>query len=137
MIVIDYLQLISAGGNSDNRQAEVSVISRTLKKLARELEVPIIALSQLSRKVEQRESKVPMMSDIRESGAIEQDADLIAFVYREAYYKPKETDNSNNEQQKTQIIIGKHRNGPTGIVNLSFNPEYGLFLDEIKGDENE
>lgn len=137
IIFIDYLQLISAGGNSDNRQAEVSAISRTLKKLARELEIPIIALSQLSRKVEQRESKVPMMSDIRESGAIEQDADLIAFVYREDYYKPKDGDEDHSKEQKTQIIIGKHRNGPTGVVNLSFNPECGLFLDGIKGFDSE
>ena len=131
MIVIDYLQLITTGVNSDNRQNEVSTISRNLKKLARELEIPIIALSQLSRKVEQRESKIPMMSDIRESGAIEQDADLIAFVYRESYYANKDA-KENNKPQETKIIIGKHRNGATGIINLSFNPEYGLFLDAIK-----
>lgn len=136
LIIIDYLQLISIGNGSDNRQAEVSVISRTLKKLARELEIPIIALSQLSRKVEQRESKIPMMSDLRESGAIEQDADIITFLYREAYYESKETDAANQEQT-TQLIIGKHRNGPTGVIKLSFNPDYGLFLDEIKGDIND
>ena len=137
MIVIDYLQLISAGGNGNDRQNEVATISRTLKKLARELNIPIIALSQLSRKVEQRESKVPMMSDLRESGAIEQDADLIAFVYREAYYNNKETDTENNEQQKIQVIIGKHRNGPTGVVNLSFVPQYGLFMNAPKEKINE
>lgn len=132
LIIIDYLQLLTVGSNSsDNRQAEVSVISRTLKKLARELDIPIIALSQLSRKVESRESKVPMMSDIRESGAVEQDADIIAFVYREAYYKSKDLNETSNEQQETKIIISKHRNGATGTVRLSFEPEYGIFLDGV------
>ena len=138
MIIIDYLQLINAGGNGDNRQAEVSTISRTLKKLARELEVPVIALSQLSRKVEQRESKVPMMSDLRESGAIEQDADLIAFVYRDAYYNTDtEAAHSKNSTQKTDIIIGKHRNGATGKVTLAFSPEFGLFTEAPKGSSDE
>ncbi len=133
LIIIDYLQLINSSSSyKTNRQAEVATISRTLKKLARELEVPVIALSQLSRQVEKRESKIPIMSDIRESGAIEQDADLIAFVYREAYYQLKTQTNENNDPQKIQMIIGKHRNGPTGVVNLSFNPNYGLFLDYIK-----
>ncbi|NQZ65698.1 MAG: replicative DNA helicase [Mycoplasmatales bacterium] len=139
LIVIDYLQLLTVGTtHSENRQAEVSIISRTLKKLARELNVPVIALSQLSRKVESRESKVPMMSDIRESGAIEQDADVIAFVYREAYYKSKDLDEDDQSQQETQVIIGKHRNGATGIVRLSFEPEFGIFLDgtpRIEGSE--
>ena len=135
MIIIDYLQLLSAGGKIDNRQAEVSLISRTLKKLARELEVPIIALSQLSRKVEQRESKIPMMSDIRESGAIEQDADIIGFVYREDYYNNNKEEVS-QEHQLTKIIIGKHRNGPTGVANLSFDAKCGLFLDAVKKEFN-
>ena len=136
IIIIDYLQLINASHSTNlNRQAEVATISRTLKKLARELEVPIIALSQLSRQVEKRESKIPLMSDIRESGAIEQDADLIAFIYREAYYKPKTEKNNNNDPQKVQIIISKHRNGPTGSVDLLFNPNYGLFLDYEMGSE--
>lgn len=136
LIIIDYLQLISTGSSNENRQAEVSVISRTLKKLARELEIPIIALSQLSRKVEQRESKIPIMSDLRESGAIEQDADIIAFLYREAYYASKDNE-ALNQAQETKLIIGKHRNGPTGTIKLSFNPDYGLFLDEIKGANND
>lgn len=135
MIIIDYLQLLSAGGKTDNRQAEVSLISRTLKKLARELEVPVIALSQLSRKVEQRESKIPMMSDIRESGAIEQDADIIGFVYREDYYNNNKEEVS-QEHQLTKIIIGKHRNGPTGVANLSFDAKCGLFLDAVKKEFN-
>lgn len=112
------------------------MISRTLKKLARELNVPVIALSQLSRKVESRESKVPMMSDLRESGAIEQDADLIGFIYREDYYKTAEEKQKaaeiNGGNQKTQVIIAKHRNGATDTVDLSFNPAYGLFSDKPK-----
>lgn len=142
LIVIDYLQLIttSENSNSENRQNEVSQISRSLKKLARELNVPIIALSQLSRKVEMRESKVPMMSDLRESGAIEQDADLIGFIYREDYYKTQEEKEKSNEMsngnQKTQIIIAKHRNGPTDTIDLSFNPSYGLFSDKPKKGNN-
>ena len=130
MIVIDYMQLITVGsGSSDNRQAEVSAISRTLKMLARELEIPVIALSQLSRKVEQRENKTPMMSDLRESGAIEQDADIIMFLYREVYYNKEER---NKKHQGTDVIIAKHRNGAIGTIKLSFNPTIGLFTDTGK-----
>lgn len=128
LLVIDYLQLISINSRiSENRQVEVAIISSTLKKLARELEIPIIALSQLSRRVEQRESKIPMMSDLRESGAIEQDADLIMFLYREAYYKKDEGNQLNI--QSTDVIIAKHRNGATGDIALSFNPSFSLFTD--------
>ena len=130
IIIIDYLQLITMGNkhNGDNRQREVSIISSTLKKLARELEVPIIALSQLSRRVEQREDKKPLMSDIRESGAIEQDADLIMFLYRESYYnRPK--DGGSSELDETIISIAKHRNGATGDVQLLFKPEISLFIE--------
>ena len=123
LIVIDYLQLMSGSGKSDNRTAELGEISRGLKGLAKELQVPVIALSQLSRAVEQRTDKRPMMSDLRESGAIEQDADLIIFMYREAYYKPEEIDLKN----QAEAIIGKHRNGPTGRVRLAFIGQYAKF----------
>ena len=125
MVLIDYLQLIQGNANSrESRQQEVSEISRQLKALARELEVPVIALSQLSRGVEQRQDKRPIMSDIRESGSIEQDADIVGFLYRDDYY-----DQESEKENIIEIIIAKQRNGPVGTVELAFVKEYNKFVD--------
>ena len=128
LVVIDYLQLISGGKNyGSNRQQEVSDISRSLKTLAMELGVPVIALSQLSRGVEAREDKRPLMSDLRESGSIEQDADIVAFLYRDDYYnKEKQTEDNTSI---SELIIGKHRNGPTATIELLFKKNTSTFLN--------
>jgi replicative DNA helicase len=125
LIIVDYLQLMTSGSTSENRVQEVSQISRALKVLARDLEVPIVALSQLSRAVEQRHDKRPILSDLRESGSIEQDADLVGFVYRDEYYNGEESDS----QGIAELILAKHRNGPTDTVKLSFLKRYAKFAD--------
>lgn len=131
LIIVDYLQLMQATGRSDgNRVQEVSEISRGLKLIARELNVPVIALSQLSRSVESRSPQIPQLADLRESGSIEQDADIVMFIYREAYYNP-DTDRGNI----TDLIIAKHRNGPTGSVELYFHPERLRFMSLDKKHE--
>lgn len=123
LIVIDYLQLMQSRGRSENRQQEVSDISRSLKSLARELGVPVISLSQLSRAVEQRTDKKPYLADLRESGSLEQDADIVAFLYRDDYYNPE-----SDKKNITELIIAKQRNGPVGTVELYFNKETGKFI---------
>jgi replicative DNA helicase len=128
LIVIDYLQLMSGGSNSENRQLEVSEISRGLKILARELEVPIVALSQLSRNLETRADKRPMLADLRESGSLEQDADVVMFLYRDEVYNRETPDRGSAE-----VIIAKHRSGPTGVVRLVFNGAYTRFDNAAKG----
>jgi replicative DNA helicase len=124
MIVIDYLQLMQGDRRTENRVQEISFLSRTLKGLARELNIPVVVASQLSRAVEQRNDKRPMLSDLRESGSIEQDADIVIFIYRDEYYSP-ETDQANI----AEIIVSKHRNGPTGMVPLFFRKEQAQFLE--------
>jgi replicative DNA helicase len=125
LVIVDYLQLMTSGSTVENRVQEVSQISRSLKVLARDLDVPILAMSQLSRAVEQRHDKRPILSDLRESGSIEQDADVVMFVYRDEYYNPEETD----QQGLAEIIVAKHRNGPTGAEKLSFLKRYAKFAD--------
>lgn len=132
LIVVDYLQLMQGSGKrntSGDRQQEVSEISRSLKALARELDVPVLALSQLSRGVEARQVKRPMLSDLRESGSLEQDADIVAFLYREDYYNPE------TENKHTELIIAKHRNGPVDTVNLFFHKQFTKFVGFTKREE--
>ena len=124
LILIDYLQLMTSGGTVENRVQEVSQISRSLKVLARDLDVPIVAMSQLSRAVEQRHDKRPILSDLRESGSIEQDADLVMFIYRDEYYNEE-----SDQQGMAEVALAKHRNGPTDTIKLSFLKRYAKFSD--------
>ena len=126
LVIIDYLQLMqNSKFKAENRSQELSQITRSLKNLAREFQVPIIALSQLSRSVESRTNKRPILSDLRESGSIEQDADVVLMLYRESYYNSSSFNTDNN----VQLIVAKQRNGPTGTVNLQFNPKLMQFSD--------
>lgn len=133
LVIVDYLQLLSGRRRrNDNREQEVADISRTLKQIAKELEVPVIALSQLSRSVEQRQDKRPMLSDLRESGSIEQDADIVAFLYRDDYY-----DKNTERQNIIEIIIAKQRNGPVGTVELAFLKNFNKFVSLDRGHDEE
>jgi replicative DNA helicase len=129
LVVVDYLQLMSGSGTSENRQQEISDISRSLKSVAKELNIPVVALSQLSRAVENRPSKRPLLADLRESGAIEQDADLVMMIFRSEMYaaEVEEEEDKLDEEHVAEILIAKHRNGPTGIEKLTFLPEYAKF----------
>jgi replicative DNA helicase len=139
LVIVDYLQLMRSHRRAENRTQEISDIARALKGLARELAVPIIALSQLSRAVEHRENKRPMLSDLRESGSIEAEADVVAFIYRPEYYAMKEAVSSDDVEagtmpreegrvEEAEIIVAKQRNGPTGTVRVGFKPDYARFV---------
>src|SRR5690606_29261747 len=128
LIIVDYLQLMQVPNSKESRTTEISEISRSLKALAKELDVPVIALSQLNHSPEQRIDKRPVMSDLRESGAIAQDADIIMFIYRDEYYHPDSADKG-----LAEVIIAKHRNGPTGTVKLVFQGQYMRFENVVGG----
>jgi len=144
-LFIDYLQLLRGSGRSENRVNEVSEITQGLKAIAKELDIPVIALSQLSRQVENREDKRPQLSDLRESGSIEQDADVVMFVYREEYYKEREKPGDDRLEEmakwqeamervhgKAEVVIGKQRHGPIGTVELSFEGRFTRFGNLVK-----
>jgi replicative DNA helicase len=142
LVVVDYLQLMRGNRKTENRVQEISDIARSLKALSKELDVPVIALSQLNRSVESRESKVPQLSDLRESGSIEAEADIVLMIYREQYYRERDPkyreehpdiDRSADRVEIADIIVSKHRNGPTGVVRLAFQPTYALFSNAKLG----
>jgi replicative DNA helicase len=141
MIVIDYLQLIRGHGSQENRNQEISIIARSLKGMARELNVPVIALSQLSRNVERREDKRPMLSDLRESGSIEAEADIVMMLYRSRYYNRDGEDGATEPPpgqewlEESELIVAKHRNGPVGTIRLGFLRRYARFEDLAEGYE--
>ncbi len=140
LVVVDYLQLIRGRRGIDSREQEISDVSRSLKALAKELHIPVVALSQLSRRTEQREGNRPMLSDLRESGAIEQDADVVMFVYRECVYKPCECEKGQchcGQMRKADIIVAKQRNGPTDDINLTFFNEFTRFENQTHVDQSE
>ena len=128
LVVVDYMQLMTGRNGAESRQVEVSEISRGLKILARELECPVVALSQLSRQLEQRQDKRPMLSDLRESGSIEQDADVVMFLYRDDVY-----DSDSPDLGTAEVLVAKHRSGPTGMVRLAFLPHFTRFANMAKG----
>ena len=128
LVVIDYLQLMSAEGRSESRQQEITALSRFLKQLAREMDCPVIVLSQLSRAPEQRQDHRPILSDLRESGSIEQDADIVMFLYRDEYYNPETTDKPNI----CEVNIAKQRSGPTGTIELTWLGKYTRFVDKSR-----
>ncbi|MBT3256452.1 MAG: replicative DNA helicase, partial [Deltaproteobacteria bacterium] len=130
LVIVDYMQLIHGRRSAESRQLEMSEISRALKGLAKDLDIPVMALSQLNRKVEDRPNKRPQLADLRESGAIEQDADVIVFIYRDEVYNPQSEENQNT----AEIIIGKQRNGPTGLFKLTFLKELTRFENFIQED---
>jgi len=132
LLVIDYLQLMQSKKSTESRQLEISDISRSLKALAKDLNIPVIAVSQLNRKVEDRPNKRPLLADLRESGAIEQDADLILFIYREYLYNQTE-----ENKGKAEVIVAKHRNGPTGKVDLTFREQYTKFQNFYRDESGE
>jgi len=129
LVIVDYLQLLRSESRSDNRAEVIGQMSRGLKMLARELNVPVIALSQLNRSVEARNPKIPMLSDLRESGAVEQDADVVIFIYRDDYYHPEGSETPSTRPGEADLIVAKNRNGPVGNITLTFRPEYPRFMN--------
>ena len=134
LVIVDYLQLLRSESRSDNRAEVIGQMSRGLKLLARELDVPVIALSQLNRSVESRNPKIPMLSDLRESGAVEQDADVVIFIYRDDYYHPDGSETPSTRPGEADLIVAKNRNGPVGSITLTFRPEYPRFMNYTSAD---